>query len=84
MREYEARVDVTRANRETIGRLFPLVVAGFAAFLAEWRDALAEEPAAPLAAQRFWAQLECYGTTTKHMDICGALEVLLRAAPSVD
>jgi hypothetical protein len=61
----------------------PLVVAGLAAFLAEWRDVTPDEPTARLAAQRFWAQLECYGTTTRRLDVRGVLNMLLRTSPSL-
>jgi hypothetical protein len=59
----------------------PLVVATFSAYLSEKSQARPNEPCSHEAAQRFWAELTCFGDVVQSIDVLGVLEELAAHAP---
>jgi hypothetical protein len=62
----------------------PLVVAAFAQFLHDWSVTLPTERYRDEAARRFWASLEPFGEAMDHVQVKGALDVILAHAPTAN
>jgi hypothetical protein len=62
--------------------MMPLVGAAFAQFLHDWSMTVPTDRGQGEAARRFWASLEPYGEALDHVEVKGALELILGRAPT--